>query len=228
MSRTARARTAAAPRLAPPAASSRGGRRRSRPLESGSSAPTSERPSTRESIMKAAVELFAERGFHGVAVPEVAQRAGVATGSIYRHFPSKEALANALYQHWRGEQLRASFQDFPVGQGHRAQFKEAWMRLARFYAENPTAYAFLELHNHNSYLDDESREAAQRVLDPTLEFLAAAAKEKVVKNLPPRLLLAIANGAFLGIVKFGASNHFKLSPAVLEAAEQCCWEALRA
>ena len=52
----------------------------------------------REAIMQAALELFVERGFYGTAVPEIADRAGVGAGTIYRYFESKEALVNALYR----------------------------------------------------------------------------------------------------------------------------------
>ena len=45
----------------------------------------------REAVLGAALELFVERGFHGTTVPEIAERAGVGAGTIYRHFASKEA-----------------------------------------------------------------------------------------------------------------------------------------
>ncbi|MGZ3428822.1 MAG: helix-turn-helix domain-containing protein, partial [Polyangia bacterium] len=54
-----------------------------------------------DAILKAALELFVERGFHGTPVPLVAERAGVGAGTIYRSFESKEALVNALYQRWK-------------------------------------------------------------------------------------------------------------------------------
>ena len=47
-------------------------------------------------------ELFTERGFHGTAMPLVAERAGVAAGTIYRYFDSKEALVDAVFQKLEG------------------------------------------------------------------------------------------------------------------------------
>ena len=52
----------------------------------------------REAILAAATELFVERGFHGTTVPEIAERAGVGAGTIYRHFASKEAVVNELFR----------------------------------------------------------------------------------------------------------------------------------
>ena len=45
-----------------------------------------------EAIRDAAVELFAERGFEGVSVEDVAERAGVSRATIYRRYPSKVDL----------------------------------------------------------------------------------------------------------------------------------------
>ena len=50
-----------------------------------------------QKILSAALELFANRGFHGTAVPDVAKLAGVGAGTIYRYFENKEALVNAVY-----------------------------------------------------------------------------------------------------------------------------------
>ncbi len=47
---------------------------------------------TRERIVRAAHGLVAERGYVGCSVAQVAAAAGVATGSVYRHFPDKSAL----------------------------------------------------------------------------------------------------------------------------------------
>jgi AcrR family transcriptional regulator/predicted DNA-binding transcriptional regulator AlpA len=52
----------------------------------------------RERIVAAAVSLFAARGYAGVAVNDVAAEAGLAKGSLYRHFESKDALFAAAVE----------------------------------------------------------------------------------------------------------------------------------
>lgn len=47
---------------------------------------------TRERIVEAAVELFAEKGFHGTGVAEIGERSGVQRGALYYHIGSKEEL----------------------------------------------------------------------------------------------------------------------------------------
>jgi AcrR family transcriptional regulator len=59
------------------------------------------------------LDLFAERGFYGTAVPLIAERAGVGAGTIYRYFDNKEALVNALYQKWKAELFHATLENLP-------------------------------------------------------------------------------------------------------------------
>src|SRR3954462_5459962 len=51
----------------------------------------------RDTLLKAAVEAFAEDG-EDVALEAVAARAGVGIGTLYRHFPSRDALIVAAYR----------------------------------------------------------------------------------------------------------------------------------
>lgn len=51
-----------------------------------------------EEILRAAAEVFTEKGFASARIEDVAQRAGIAKGTVYLHFASKEALFKALVE----------------------------------------------------------------------------------------------------------------------------------
>ncbi|MGY1917172.1 TetR/AcrR family transcriptional regulator [Blastococcus sp. SYSU DS0973] len=67
-------------------------RRRGRRALRGSGLRERRRQQTRNRIVDAATELFAERGFDAVSVVEIAQRAGVVEKTVFNHFPVKEGL----------------------------------------------------------------------------------------------------------------------------------------
>lgn len=56
------------------------------------------RRATRERIVRAALELVARGGYREASVAAVAQRAGVATGTVYRHFPGKAELFAEVFR----------------------------------------------------------------------------------------------------------------------------------
>jgi AcrR family transcriptional regulator len=63
------------------------------------------RAETRERIAEAALAQLAEGGYASASVQAVAARAGVATGSVYRHFPSKAELFTEVFRRASGREL---------------------------------------------------------------------------------------------------------------------------
>ena len=69
------------------------------------SAPTltKSQAARRERVVRAALELGADGGYDAVQMRDVATRAEVALGTIYRYFPSKDSLLLAVMVHWLGD-----------------------------------------------------------------------------------------------------------------------------
>ena len=75
----------------------RSGAQTVRPARARARRPGARRPRNRKSsIVVAAAELFAERGFAAVGVADIAERVGITGAAIYRHLSSKEALLDAV------------------------------------------------------------------------------------------------------------------------------------
>jgi AcrR family transcriptional regulator len=53
---------------------------------------------TRRQLVDVARQLFTERGYAGTSIEDIIERAGVARGALYHHFPGKDALFAAVYQ----------------------------------------------------------------------------------------------------------------------------------
>jgi len=87
----------------------------------------------REALIAAAAELFLERGFT-VALEEIAMRAGVGRGTLYRNFPDREALAIAVF-----EQSLASIEE--VVARERIGLREAMSTLVHTGATSRAVYA---------------------------------------------------------------------------------------
>jgi len=182
----------------------------------------------RETILAAALELFVERGFYGTAVPEIAERAGVGAGTIYRYFESKEALVNELYREHKLRFGQVALDEFPVTAPTREQFRVLWMRMARFAVDHPSSFVFLELHHHARYLDARSREIEHRMTAMFREVVVAAQARGELKPGDPRVLMGLVMGGFIGVIRGCVDDDRPLGEADWKLAEQCMWEAIRA
>ena len=67
----------------------------------------------RERILKAAVKVFARSGFHATRVSDIAKAAGVADGTIYLYFESKDELLLSLFEDRVGKLLTFMREELP-------------------------------------------------------------------------------------------------------------------
>lgn len=134
------------------------------------------RPSsqTRERLVRAALELFTTRGYHETTTPLIAARAGVAEGTIYRHFPSKEDLLNEIF--------RAAVRAFlePVrsldpARPCRERLDAVATRWTAMAAREPALVKLVFDPAFARFLDERSR-TAQRDLRGQIEQVVAAGK----------------------------------------------------
>jgi TetR/AcrR family transcriptional regulator, repressor of fatR-cypB operon len=186
------------------------------------------RPDKREQILSAALELFAERTFAGCAVPLVADAAGVATGTIYRYFPSKEALVNALYQRWKSEMKRRLLDDRVEAASAQQEFHLWWRALCDFVHDHPVAFEFLEMHHHEPYLDETSRALALEVDLAALTLAERGQATGEIRDLPAPVLVALVFGAFTGVVRGIRAYPDLFDSDALDQAEVAAWDLVRA
>jgi AcrR family transcriptional regulator len=189
-------------------------------------APSAE-PDKRDAILDAALALFAERTFDGTPVPLIAERAGVGAGTIYRYFDDKTALVNGLYQRWKRAMAESIAPRTATGDP-RAEFHLWWDGLWRFASEHPDAFAFLETHHHQAYLDARSRALGDAITAAAVDYVRRAQAAGAVRKARPEMLIALALGAFTGLVKASGEGGLTYSKKDMQASEECAWAMLRA
>lgn len=107
------------------------------------------RPSREHSILDAALRCFAEKGYDATRVKDISALAGVSDGALYRHFRSKEDLAQRLY----GQTMEAysdALQEAARGHDAVEQRLERCVRAGlALYQANPNAMTFTLLRQHS-------------------------------------------------------------------------------
>jgi len=185
-------------------------------------------PAKRTAILDAALSLFVERTYDGTAMPLVAERAGVGAGTIYRYFENKEALVNALYRRCQANLAYRIIDTAPHGAPARDLFHHIWWGLCNFAREEPQASAFLEMHHHDLYLDDESRKQRGRVRAACGQMILDAQALGEVRVAPPDILGFLVTGAYVGLLKAVGERGEVLTDDKIALAEDCVWKMLEA
>ena len=103
----------------------------------------------RDEIVRAALELIAENGFHGAPMAMIAERANVGAGTIYRYFENKDVLISALYQDLEERMYPVILERYESDKPIRERFLHLSTALLRYFIENPLDFRYLEQF-HNS------------------------------------------------------------------------------
>ena len=180
----------------------------------------------RNAILDAATRLFAERGLAAAPTSEISKRAGIAEGTLFTYFPTKDDLINALYREIKLELANAMMSDFPRKKNVRTKLQHLWNRYVKWGIVNPEQRKVLAQLNVSEALTKESRDAGSA---PFVEFqtmLRDAIEARVFRNDVPVELISKALAALVeATIDLMASNPAKAN-RYRETGFQMYWAAL--
>lgn len=149
---------------------------------------------TRERISTAALQLFAEKGFDGTSVRDIARAAGIAEGALYRHFPSKEALARSLFLDGYAR-LAADIGDLCAAvPGFSGRVAALVGHFCRLFDEEPTLFGFLLLNQHDHLRFVDRHDDAANVVAALERVFVEAVASGDIPPQDPALATALALG----------------------------------
>jgi len=148
---------------------------------------------TRERVVKAALETFAEHGFAGTSMRDIARKARIRSASLYHYFPSKDSLYEAVQQRLSDE-VREVIAAAMTGVHDLATLTRAAIgQLFDFFVAN-RAYVLLGLQHRV----DGGAPFDRRILDRWLGFMDGlmrpAELRGSLKAIDPALLLITIDG----------------------------------
>ncbi len=185
--------------------SSTSGRARSRPRRS----KLARRVSTlyREAILDAAERVFGKAGFGGAHMADIARAAGIAVGSLYTYFDSKEAIFAALHEH-RAASFHALLEE--VAAEHPAPVERLRAMIRAFFAYIEQHSAIFALFVESGRKDEWARSCPPgKIEDRRAKFYAlyggaiaeAQAQKQIRPGLPAEELVDFLAGAMMGVVR---------------------------
>lgn len=188
-----------------------------------------EKPDKRCAIVRATLDLVAEQGFHGAPMALVADRAGVAAGTIYRYFESKDVLINEAYHYLEERFFAAMMERYPEGAPVRERFLHIGGVLVRYCIGAPLEFRFLEQFHNSPYGVEHRREKLfnKNNRDVITELFNEALDLGVVKELPLPVLFGLAFGPLLDICRDHILHFIELDDELVSRCVEACWDAIR-
>jgi AcrR family transcriptional regulator len=184
----------------------------------------------RTDIMQAAIELIAKEGFHGAPMAEIAERAGVAAGTIYRHFENKDALIAELHKDLEAKILAILQSGYPSTQSLWERFLFLTRTLLRYFIEHPLYFRYMEqvfnspygIKMHRARLSGDFGDR-----DILRELFEEGISQQILKDVPVVVLFSLAFGPMIILIRDHILGFVVLDDSLIRRTTEACWDAIK-
>ncbi len=177
-----------------------------------------------EQIFDATDRLMAKEGLHHLSMHKLAKEAGIAAGTIYLYFKSKDELL-AKFAHRVFNKFVVSIEEgFDENQSFFEQYRKMWWNIWHFLQENPTI-----LSNMNQYQSlPEFIEIFKTLENSCWErFCIKGQAENVLADLDPHMLFLLSLKTAMVIASDNKFLGTTVTDVILESVIERSWRAIQ-
>lgn len=172
-------------------------------------------------IFNSTLTLIRDHGFHGTTMSMVAKEAGVAAGTIYHYFQSKDALISELYRHNRVLTIEVIDASINEGLSFKENFYNLWSALYQFYIENTNILIFFEQYVNSPYKADKNNAYSHSTL---LNFFEKGMKEGQIRKINPKLALVLTVSNIAIAAKLHKFGNLAKADQAMEQIRDIFWD----
>ena len=184
----------------------------------------------RNEIKQAAMELIVEKGSHGAPMAMIAEKSGVAVGTIYRYFDNKNVLINDLYYELEKIIMAALQEGYSTEKPFRERFLHLGTALIRYFITYPVHFRYLEQYHNSPYgVTLRKDRLLSKVDDPVVfqKLFTEGVAQQVVKDFPLAVLFALAFGPLLALARDHILGFITLDDELITRTVEACWDGVK-
>jgi AcrR family transcriptional regulator len=159
----------------------------------------------REKILATALTLFTERGFFGTPTSLISKEAGVATGTLFFYFPTKEDLIDTLYRRIKSEAAQAMCRGLDTEKTTKKKLRRLGFNAVGWGIENPAKIKFMEQFAHSSFVSTNAHEEGMSHFLFLQDLVRDGIREGTIRDIDPTLLFCMMASALSGLIERASS-----------------------
>lgn len=181
----------------------------------------------RTAIMDAALKLFTERGFHGTSTAQISKEAGVATGTLFNYFPTKEDLINSLYFEVKGQLSKSMGKEIEAQSTFQGKLRKIWSNLINWGVDNQEEFLFAGQFCSSPYISKFTREEVMKEYVFLHELVDEGIKAGEIRDFSADLTISMFYQGSRAVVNlFLDSDPSQDKNKIIEDGFQIIWRGL--
>jgi TetR/AcrR family transcriptional repressor of multidrug resistance operon len=178
-------------------------------------------------IFESTLTLIRENGFHGTPMSQIAKKAGVAAGTIYHHFDSKDMLIMELHEYVLNKMLDSLLQADEDQMAYKERFFNFFISHCLFYMEHPNALFFMEQFVNSPYNSRQTTQENERAQGTFKNLIKYGVDHRLLKALDDRIVGSLVHGSVVTTAKIHLCRKITLGPAELQQIAQMIWDGMK-
>lgn len=180
-------------------------------------------------ILNAALKLFVEFGFHGTPTSKIAKEAGVANGTLFHYFKTKDELVVALYLSIKKEMAACSYEGLNQNIGFKEMFKQIVLQSMYWALYHPTEFRFVNQFYSSPFQSLVPADIVAEQSKGHREMIQKAIEAKVLKPIPVPLLFTVVGSHIYGIFQYLTSTELsqEKQKETIEQSFEMIWDMIR-
>ncbi|HEU4472695.1 MAG TPA: TetR/AcrR family transcriptional regulator [Flavisolibacter sp.] len=180
----------------------------------------------RNHLIETALALFVENGFHGTATARIAKEAGVANGTLFQYFKTKEELILAVFVSVKGELAAFLAADKTTG-GVKEVMMAQYSGSIKWCLKHVAKYRYIQQFYSSPYIHLMDQAELRRYIEPHLQLVEEGIRTKAIKALDIDLVYQLFSTQTFGIVQYLINNKGKKQKEVIETTFQMLWDMIK-
>ena len=142
-----------------------------------------------EQIFTATLSLIEEYGMSGTSISLIAKRAGLATGTIYIYFPSKEELFHQLYAKTKQDVIAHLLGALPTEGSYPEKIRNIWFRYFAYRLHYHSTVLFQEQYYYSQLISPENKELSEQIMLPIRQIIDQGRDLNILKDTGTDIIL---------------------------------------
>jgi AcrR family transcriptional regulator len=161
----------------------------------------------RQLIINTAIQLFVELGFHGTSTSKIAQEAGVANGTLFNYFKTKDELIVTLYHIILEEMDDYIIERMTSHSITKESFQSLFVVILFWSLDNRTQYEYLQQFNHSPYFQELSPTILNQEEHPLFILIQNGIDIVLLKPMPASFIFSLIIAHINGMYNYFVSNN---------------------
>lgn len=162
----------------------------------------------REKLLQTALELFVSQGFNDTPTSKIAKEAGIATGTLFYFFSTKDDLIISLYLKLKGQAAENINVALTKVKSTKEVIKTYYQESLKWSLCNPNEFLFLAQFSNSPYQKKIGMEEISFQTAPVLQVFRLAIEEQQIADMDVHLLYALISNQVFGVNQYLSLNKF--------------------